>query len=208
MQEGQAALAGTHENDDFVKVLQTLTLVQPHKAVSQKEMLKLPRPTRLLVSALGGLKHLNSCRFLIAKDLLGFYVMILAQTAGNPMAIRQLRRDCVAPPIAQRFKPNPVGKASSVARTRWEFPHEPPLVGTFIGKSTRHTQREFAARRPTRARRLLILVPKKWARLITHISVISPTPRCFHREAQPTKIRFQTTTPYGCQPHTPRNWRH
>lgn len=97
MQEGQAALAGTHENDDFVKVLQTLTLVQPHKAVSQKEMLKLPRPTRLLVSALGGLKHLNSCRFLIAKDLLGFYVMILAQTTGNPMAIRQLRRDCVAP---------------------------------------------------------------------------------------------------------------
>ena len=48
--------------------------------------------------------------------------MILAQTAGNPMAIRQLRRDCVAPPIAQRFKPNPVGKASSVARTRWNFP--------------------------------------------------------------------------------------
>lgn len=112
MQEGRDALVGNHNNDDLVVALQTLARVQPYKAVSQKELLKLPRPTRLLVTQLGGLRYLNTYRFLTARDLIGFYIMLLAQTAGNPMAIRQLRRDCV--------DPHPL--RSDLMRVVWEKP--------------------------------------------------------------------------------------
>lgn len=112
MLEGRAALAGNHNNDDLVVALQTLARVQPHKAVSQKELLKLPRPMRLLVTELGGLRYLNTYRFLVARDLIGFYIMLLAQTAGNPMAIRQLRRYCV--------EPHPL--RSDLMRIAWEKP--------------------------------------------------------------------------------------
>ncbi|MDQ1924949.1 hypothetical protein [Massilia pseudoviolaceinigra] len=45
----------------------------------------------------GGLRHLNSIIMLSPVDMFPFYLAILIQTSGNPMAIRDLTRDCVRP---------------------------------------------------------------------------------------------------------------
>lgn len=45
----------------------------------------------------GGLRHLNSIVMLSPVDMFPFYLAILIQTSGNPMAIRDLTRDCVRP---------------------------------------------------------------------------------------------------------------
>lgn len=45
----------------------------------------------------GGLRQLNAMVMLSPVDMFPFYLAILIQTSGNPMAIRNLTRDCVRP---------------------------------------------------------------------------------------------------------------
>jgi hypothetical protein len=58
----------------------------------------------------GGLRYLNSLIMLSPTDMFPFYLAILAQTSGNPMAIHSLNRDCVHP---HSFR-------SDLVMVRWE----------------------------------------------------------------------------------------
>lgn len=49
------------------------------------------------VVACGGLQYLRSLVYLTARDVFPFYLAIVAQTGGNPMAIRKMEVDCIRP---------------------------------------------------------------------------------------------------------------
>jgi integrase len=64
------------------------------------------------VNEAGGLRYLNSLVMLSPTDMFPFYLAILIQTSGNPMAIHALNRDCVQP---HSFR-------SDLVLVRWEKP--------------------------------------------------------------------------------------
>lgn len=97
IQTGKDALAGRDTDPTLCQALRLIFGLRPDGLCSQKDVLALPRATRNLVSRAGGLRYLSSLLYLSSRDLIGYYILILAQTGGNPMAIRELRRDCVTP---------------------------------------------------------------------------------------------------------------
>ncbi|WP_156414137.1 site-specific integrase [Bordetella sp. N] len=91
---GRHALMGCHADPRLVSALQDSTQMCT-RILTQKDVLSRGRAFTKTVRDLGGVRYLQSLIYLRARDLISFYILLLLQSNGNPMAIRELRRDCV-----------------------------------------------------------------------------------------------------------------
>jgi len=74
------------------------------------------------VTEQGGLRELSRQILPTPEDVFPFYLSIVAQTAGNPMAIHELRRDCVQPhPLRDDRKAIVWSKRRSRAEQKADF---------------------------------------------------------------------------------------
>ena len=85
---------GKFEDEKFTLLNELLNLGNG-RIPTQKVLGKTNPSLNTKAQKVGGLRHLKSMIFLTPVDLLPFYIAILIQTAGNPMAILEMDRDCL-----------------------------------------------------------------------------------------------------------------
>jgi len=85
------------EETQLAHLILELVALGGGKIPNQKIIGKSKNALARRVTEAGGLRYLNSIIMLAPADLFPFYLAILTQTSGNPMAIRTLTRDCVQP---------------------------------------------------------------------------------------------------------------
>jgi hypothetical protein len=100
MEFGRRLLSGDvvdEKQSDLAKLLRELLELGNGKIPTQKIIQKSKNSFARRVVEAGGLRYLNSLIMLSPTEMFPFYLAILIQTSGNPMAIRLLTRDCVQP---------------------------------------------------------------------------------------------------------------
>ncbi|MGJ9420710.1 hypothetical protein ACHAC9_23605 [Massilia sp. CMS3.1] len=115
-----------------------------------------------------GLAAVTEMLFLVTKDILPFYVAILIQCAGNPMAIQHMNRDCV--------KGHPV--RTDRRRVTWMKP-----------RANREQLADFASHRPRNAANLIDQL------LLLNAGLVERAPRKFKGKLFIARTRHGVSVP-------------
>lgn len=111
------------ENYDLAVLVQQLLKLGDGRIPTQAKIHRSKNAFARRVVEAGGLRYINSLLMLSPTDMFPFFLAILIQTSGNPMAIRELRRDCVRPhPVREDLEVLFWDKPRSKKEQRVDFP--------------------------------------------------------------------------------------
>lgn len=98
---GRSLLTGSFNKNDVDYLVSTtirdLLVVGKGKMPSQKLVGRSGQALARRVAKCGGFGHLRSLISVVTADILPFYLAVVVQTGGNPMAIREMGINCIRP---------------------------------------------------------------------------------------------------------------
>ncbi|KHA77320.1 hypothetical protein NC77_18630 [Janthinobacterium lividum] len=95
----QLTTAGNGGDQELAALIQQLLVLGDGRIPTQAKVHRSKNAFARRVLDAGGLRYINSLVMLSPTDMFPFFLAILIQTSGNPMAIRELTRNCIRPHV-------------------------------------------------------------------------------------------------------------
>lgn len=92
-----ATSTSTATSDELRDLLKLLTAGTDCLFMSYSDFLRLPRSVQARIRKYGGMHGIARFLYPSSRDVFPFYLAVLCQSSANPMAMRELGRDCVEP---------------------------------------------------------------------------------------------------------------
>lgn len=108
---------------EYKKLIEDLLMVGNGRIPFQRELRGHRLQLHRRIERFGGLTKIRSQLYFMHEDVLPFYVAIIVQTAGNPMAVRDANTDCIEPhPLRTDLEFLNWEKRRSASEQRVDFP--------------------------------------------------------------------------------------